>query len=188
MPKALTTQHIIEGCLEGKASFQKELVIKFSGMLYTVCLRYMKSEMEAQDILQDSFIKIFKNIASYDSSRGSFEGWIRKITVNTALKELGKRKLNVTSMSFEIIEHKSEDPWIINKLNADELLSFVRALPDAYRQVFNLSVIEGYSHREIGKMVGIEEGTSRSNLSRAKQILRKKISETKNLSSWAKIS
>lgn len=188
MSKQTSIQNIIEGCLKAKASSQKELVYRYSGILYTVCLRYMRDKMAAQDILQDSFIKIFKNIEKFDAERGSFEAWIRKITVNTAIKELNKRKVDTSSLSYDMMDVRSEDPYILNKFKAEDLLQLVRELPDMYRKVFNLYAIEGYSHKEIAGKLEIEEATSRSNLSRAKGILRKKISATKNLESWAKIS
>jgi len=188
MHQNYTIQEIIKGCLQGKASFQKLLVQKHSAVLYSVCLRYMRDEMAAQDILQDSFIKIFKYIDRFDENRGNFEAWIRKITVNTALKQLDKRKLETSSLSYETVEHPSADPFVISQMNKQDLMKVVMSLPDGYRQVFNMAVIEGYSHKEIGNMLGIAEVTSRSNLSRAKQILRKKISANKNNETWARIS
>jgi len=186
--KQISIQDIIHGCQQGKATSQRALVEKYSGILYTVCLRYMKEEMAAQDILQDSFVKIFRAINTFDPKKGSLEGWMRKITVNTALKQLDKRKLKFSSLSIEALNFTSREHSIVDQLEANDLVSVIRSLPDGYRQVFNLSVIEGYSHREIGKILGIEEVSSRSNLSRAKQILRTKLNSIQSDTSWAKIS
>ena len=180
--------NIITGCKAGKAASQKALVDRYSGLLYSVCLRYMGEEMKAQDVLQESFIRIFKYFNSYNSEKGSLTSWMRKVTVNMALKTLDKRKLDTTSLSVDYNDKVSVAPDAISKMSVDDLMKVVRTLPDGYRQVFNLSVVEGFNHKEIAEKLGIQEVTSRSNLSRAKQILRKKLLNFENNGSWVKIN
>lgn len=186
MKNQLSIEHIVEGCQSGHPGCQQALVHRFSGLLYSVCLRYIGDRDKSQDVLQESFIKIFKYINKFDSNRGSLQGWMRKITVNESLKLLNKKSLDTTSLSVDYNDQVKVAPEAITNISVDDLMTIVRTLPDGYRQVFNLSVIEGYSHKEIGKMLGIAEVTSRSNLSRAKQILRKKLNSSVNNESWAK--
>jgi RNA polymerase sigma-70 factor (ECF subfamily) len=188
MTNQLTIEHIISGCKEGHAKCQQELVHRFSGLLYSVCLRYMGDATKSQDVLQDSFIRIFKYIDTFDSDKGSLQAWMRKITVNVALKSLNKKSLNTTPLSVDYNDKVSVAPDAISNMSAESLMDVIRTLPEGYRQVFNLSVIEGYNHREIGEQLGIAEVTSRSNLSRAKQILRKKLNKYQTNESWAKIN
>ena len=188
MTNQLSIEHIISGCKEGHANCQQELVHRFSGLLYSVCLRYIGDTTKSQDVLQDSFIRIFRYIDKFDSDKGSLQAWMRKVTVNVALKSLSKKSLNTTSLSVDYNDKVSVAPDAISNMSAENLMDVVRTLPDGYRQVFNLSVIEGYSHGEIGEKLGIAEVTSRSNLSRAKQILRKKLNSYQNNESWGKIN
>ncbi len=188
MTNQLTIEDIISGCQDGHAECQQALVHRFSGLLYSVCLRYMGDATKSQDILQDAFIRIFRYIDTFDSSKGSLQGWMRKITVNVALKSLNKKKLDTTSLSVDYNDQISVAPDAITNMSVDSLMDIVRTLPEGYRQVFNLSVIEGYSHKEIGDMLGIADVTSRSNLSRAKQILRKKLKSFQTNESWGKIN
>ena len=147
----------------------------------------MGDETKAKDILQESFIRIFKSFKTFNPERGSLGGWMRKITVNVALRSLSKNRLETSNLSVEHQNKISVNPAVMSKLGVDELLDIVKTLPDGYRQVFNLSVIDGYSHKEIGTMLGIAEASSRSNLSRAKQLLRKKLQAMKNSDSWIKV-
>ncbi len=188
MTDQLKLDHIIEGCRNGKANSQKALVNQFSGLLYSICLRYLGDEAKAKDCLQDSFIRIFKYFKNFDGSKGSLQSWMRKITVNVALKTLNKNKLDTTPLSLDYNDKMSVAPDAVSKMSVDDLMKVVQSLPDGYRQVFNLSVIEGYNHREIAEMLGIQEVTSRSNLSRAKQLLRKKLISFQNSESWVKIN
>ena len=183
----LTIEDIINGCKKGHAECQKALVNRYSGLLYTVCLRYMGDETKSKDVLQDAFIRIFKYINNFDSDKGSLQAWMRKIVVNTALRNLQSKKINTSTLSLDINENASIEPSIIDKMAVDDLMKLIQTLPDGYRQVFNLSVIEGYSHKEIGKMLNIQEVSSRSNLSRAKQLLRTKLLALKKDETWVKI-
>lgn len=183
----LSIEDIIYGCKKGHADCQKALVNRYSGLLYTVCLRYMGDETKSKDVLQDAFIRIFKYIKNFDPGKGSLQAWMRKIVINTALRDLQSKKINTSSLSLDINENASIEPSILDKMAADDLMQLIQALPDGYRQVFNLSVIEGYSHKEIGDMLGIKEVSSRSNLSRAKQLLRTKLLALKKDETWVKI-
>lgn len=137
-----------------------------------VCLRYSKNLEEAEEIMQDGFIRVFKFISQFKSA-GSFEGWIRKIMVNCALQKL-RNQINLRpliSLNTETHDETYEDA-IIETLSGKEMMKFVQALSPAYRMVFNLYYFEGYKHREIAELLGVEEGTSKSNLAQAKRILR----------------
>jgi RNA polymerase sigma-70 factor (ECF subfamily) len=168
---------IIKGCLAGSRRDQELLYRRHSAKLYTVCLQYSGNDEEARDILQEGFIKIFKNLHHY-KYEGSFEGWIRRIVVNTALEKFRNRHNlyrvdDIDSISEPEAEPDNED---YAGLEACDLLYIIRELPPKYRMVFNLFAIEGYSHKEIGNMLNISEGTSKSNLSRARSILQRRIS------------
>jgi len=146
----------------------------------TICRRYAGDRHEAEDMLQESFIKIFKYINQY-KSLGSFEGWIRRITVNTAIEVLQKRKIRFTEIKNVPYESESIDNSVLSDLDAEDLLKVISQLPDGYRAVFNLFVLEGYSHEEIAKMMKIEAATSRSQLSKARAMLREKINSLQKI-------
>lgn len=160
--------------------------MNYSSELLTVARRYVTNNMYAEDVLQESFIKAFDKINHFDEKKGSLGAWLRKIVINTALKNLSK-KCFTQEIYPEVQYDISLHPSIYEKLDAEDLMKVINKLPDGYRQVFNLYVVEGYSHKEIGEMLNIREVSSRSNLSRAKEILRIKIQEHKNFKSWAKI-
>jgi RNA polymerase sigma-70 factor (ECF subfamily) len=150
--------------------------------MYAVCLRYAGSSEEAEDILQEGFIKIFKKLDSF-RSEGSFEGWIRRIFVNTAIEHFRRKRYlqPVTEREENTIEGKGIS--VLDNLAEKDILDLVRQLSPGYRTVFNMYVVEGYTHKEIGDILGISEGTSKSQLSRAKVILQdmvKKFMEQNN--------
>lgn len=168
--------HIITGCKSGKLKFQKKLYDMFAGKLLAVCLRYDKNEGE--DILQESFIKIFKNIKRYEG-KGSFEGWLRRITVNTAITHYHKKNILHKAYNlddFTEFSNASADDNILDLLNAKELMEVINDLPDIYRVTFNLYAIEGYKHHEIADLLKISQGTSKSQVSRARKMIQEKIS------------
>lgn len=167
---------ILRGCLSGNSRDQELLYRRYSARLYAVCLQYSNSREEARDVLQESFIKIFTNLHSYHGA-GSFEGWIRRIVVNTALeKHRNRYYLNkVDDIDNVHVPVSSPIDSDLSGLEAEDLLEFIMELPPKYRMVFNLFALEGYSHKEISDKLGINEGTSKSNLSRARQILQKKV-------------
>jgi RNA polymerase sigma factor (sigma-70 family) len=169
-------KNIINGCLKGSRRDQELLYRRHAAKLYAVCLQYSGNDEEARDILQEGFIKIFENLIHY-KHEGSFEGWIRRIMVNTALERYrSKHTLRRVDDIDQIPEINAEpDNEDYAGLEATDLLGIIRELPPKYRMVFNLFAIEGYSHKEIGKMVNISEGTSKSNLSRARIILQRRV-------------
>jgi RNA polymerase sigma-70 factor (ECF subfamily) len=168
---------IIKGCLAGNRRDQELLYRRYSAKLYAVCLQYSGNDEEARDILQEGFIKIFENLHHY-KYEGSFEGWMRRITVNTALEKFRSRHNLYRVDDIDTLTELDAGPYDddYTGLEADDLLSIIRELPTKYRMVFNLFAIEGYSHKEISKMINISEGTSKSNLSRARVILQRKVS------------
>jgi len=167
--------HIITGCKAGKLKFQRQLYDLYSGRLLSICLRYDKNE--AEDILQDSFIKIFKNIKKYEG-KGSFEGWLKRITVNTAITHYHKK--NILDQAYDIDNFtefsNNYDDGILDLLNAEELMGIINELPEIYRMTFNLYAIEGYKHHEIADLLKISIGTSKSQVSRARKMIQEKIS------------
>jgi len=169
-------KNIINGCLKGSRRDQELLYRRHAPRLYGVCLQYAGNDEEANDILQDGFIKIFENLAHY-KYEGSFEGWIRRIIVNTALEKFRSKHYlyrveDIDKMPELDAEPDNED---YAGLEAIDLLGIIRELPPKYRMVFNLFAIEGYSHKEISQMINISEGTSKSNLSRARVILQRRV-------------
>jgi RNA polymerase sigma-70 factor (ECF subfamily) len=169
-------KEIIKGCLAGNRRDQELLYRRHASKLYAVCLQYSGNTEEARDILQDGFIKIFENLGNY-KHEGSFEGWMRRITVNTALEKFrGRTNLYRVDDIDQLPEPDAEpDNQDYAGLEAADLLEIIRELPPKYRMVFNLYAIEGYSHKEISEMINISEGTSKSNLSRARAILQRRV-------------
>lgn len=172
---------LIKGCLDGDRRMQEHLYQRFAGKMYAVCLRYAGKAEDAQDILQDGFVKIFKNLHMYRGD-GSFEGWIRRIFVNTAIEHY-RRQVNVYSVteSHENLLEANELSAIDN-LSMKDLMKMIQELSPGYRTVFNLYVVEGYSHKEIAEMTGISEGTSKSQLARAKGVLQQIIKKKRTVS------
>jgi RNA polymerase sigma-70 factor (ECF subfamily) len=167
---------IISGCLEGNPTAQEELYHKFASKMFAVCLRYCGDFEEAKDVLQDGFVRIFTNLHQFNE-KGSFEGWIRRIMINTALEKYrDKYYLNRVDNQDERIEIRVEDD-VYEDLSAQDLMKMIQELSPKYRMVFNLYAIEGYSHKEISALLKISEGTSKSNLSRARAILQEKLKE-----------
>jgi RNA polymerase sigma-70 factor (ECF subfamily) len=149
---------------------QRELYNRFAPKMYGVCLRYAANAEEAEDILQEGFIKIFNKISSYRGD-GSFEGWIRRIFVNTAIEHFRKKTYlqPITENEENTVEGKYLS--VLDNLAEKDIIQMVQQLSPGYRTVFNMYVVEGYSHKQIAEMLGISEGTSKSQLSRAKLIL-----------------
>jgi RNA polymerase sigma-70 factor (ECF subfamily) len=185
---SLTPQEekILKGCQAGQAQAQQMLYQLFYGKMMSVCQRYAQDREEAKDILQDGFVKVFANLSHFKSD-GSLEGWVRRIMVNTAINYYHKNKKTQTETSIEddlkeqySLSNSSEDIEAIQKINYEDLLLLVRGLPPAYQTVFNLYVIEGYSHKEIGEMLNINEGTSKSNLAKARMKLQQQIHTLSN--------
>jgi len=169
-------RNIIKGCLAGNRRDQELLYRRHAAKLYAVCLQYSGNDDEARDILQEGYIKIFENLIHY-KNEGSFEGWMRRIIVNTALEKYRSKHNLYRVDDIDLIPEPDAAPETEDYagLEAVDLLDIIRELPPKYRMVFNLFAIEGYSHKEIGQMIKISEGTSKSNLSRARIILQKKV-------------
>ena len=166
---------IWEGCLRNERKYQELLYKVLSPKMTAVCMRYAKDKDEAQDILQEGFIKIFNNLHSY-RNEGSLEGWIRRIMVHTAITRYRKARTMVLVDDFtENQSFEAGNSSNGNSLETTDLLNLIEQLPDAYRSVFNMHAIEGYSHQEIGNSLGISELLSRTTLNRARGILKTKL-------------
>lgn len=171
---------LISRCLDKDPKAQEQLYRRFAPRMYGVCLRYARSKMEAEDILQEGFIKVFNHLKDY-RHEGVFEGWIRRTIVNTAINYYKQKSKEWNEISLEkATETHSFDETAIDKLSAQELLDHIQQLPEGYRIIFNLYVIEGYTHQEIGKILNISENTSKSQLSRARATLQHKITQRKS--------
>lgn len=170
----MTETEIIAGCLKENSTCQHALFNRYARLLMTVCLRFASDTSEAEDMLQESFIRIFENIKQY-RQEGSFEGWLRRITVHTCLRKLQKQRIRFDDRSDPESIGEYIQPQALSVLSEKELIRLISNLPNGYRIVFNLSVIEGYSHDEIAAMLGIEAATSRSQLIKARRLLQKQI-------------
>lgn len=171
---------LIAACKKQNRNAQKELYEQFAPKMMGVCLRYSNNRENAEDLLHDGFIQAFTHISSFQG-KGSFEGWLRKIFVNLALQNFRDEKKSklinsdVNDLNIEIVDHVEENIEDIIGISNSEILKMIAELPQGYRAVFNLYVFEDMSHREIGQMLGITEVASRSQYSRAKSLLKKKI-------------
>jgi RNA polymerase sigma factor (sigma-70 family) len=165
---------IIE-CVNGNARAQRLLFDKFARKMFSVCLRYAKNEEQAEDVLQDGFVKVFGKLKDF-KSEGSLEGWIRRIMVNTALDQIRKNNKQLGDTNIDDVGYKIENnDFIVEKMMAEDLMKMVQAMPDGYKVVFNMFAIEGYSHGEIADTLGISENTSKSQYSRARAYLRERL-------------
>jgi RNA polymerase sigma factor (sigma-70 family) len=167
-------KELVRACLHGNAEMQTALYQRFASKMYGICLRYSRTRAEAEDILQQGFVKVFLNLNRF--REGSLEGWIRKIMINEAISNYRKRKRDIIEIRESITEiQESDDASILSHLQTETLLGWITELPDGCRMVFNLFAIEGYSHAEIGELLKISEGNSRSQYHRARQLLKEKI-------------
>jgi len=168
-------EDFIERCLNNDSKTQGELYKQLAPKMFGICLRYAKNQMEAEDVLQEGFIKVFRYLKDYRND-GSLEGWVRRTMVNTAINFYKKKIKYQKDVSLDQTDPiNNDEESAIDKLSAKELLEVIRELPDGYRMVFNLNVIEGYTHKEIGEMLNISENTSKSQLSRARGVLQEKL-------------
>jgi RNA polymerase sigma factor (sigma-70 family) len=172
-------KELIDQCLKGNPKSQEAFYKHYAPRMYGVCMRYARNTLEADDILQEGFIKVFNFLKDY-RYQGSLEGWIRRIVVNTAINYYRSRLHEWEEVN---IEKAGSSPKLetaeVDNLSTDELLALIQQLPEGYRLVFNLYVIEGYNHQEIGKLLDISENTSKSQLSRARASLQQKIAQRK---------
>jgi RNA polymerase sigma-70 factor (ECF subfamily) len=166
----LNEEALIKACLRGSAQHQRELYERYSGKMFAVCLRYARNSADAADMLQEGFVKVFTKLDQYHF-QGSFEGWIRKIMVNTALRTYQRQRFDMEYSGFEVMPDQAVEPDAIARMSEAELLKVIAQLPDGYRVIFNLVAIEGYSHAEVAQTLGIQESTSRSQLTKARRWL-----------------
>lgn len=168
----LSLNQLIENCKINDTKAQSELYKLFSSKLFSLCLKYSRNYAEAEDNLQDAFLTIYKKIDQF-KNKGSFEGWLKRVTINTVLQQYRNQKV------FDIVNENIIDDTEIDidedTISIDYLLQIIQELPDRYRLIFNLYVLDGYSHKDIATMLDINIGTSKSNLARARQILKKTI-------------
>ncbi|MGY5851226.1 RNA polymerase sigma factor [Salegentibacter sp. F14] len=170
-------EKLIQKCKKQDIKAQEELYQLYAGKLFGLCLKYSSNYQQAEDNLQDGFLTIFEKISQYQD-KGSFEGWMKRIIINTALQKYRKEKyldlINEDLLEEQVIEIDEED------LPVDLLLKLIQELPPRYREVFNLYVLDGYSHKEISDLLNISQGSSKSNLARARGILKERIENHQN--------
>lgn len=160
---------------DGNQKAQRYIYDQHSGVLYSICLRYMGNEEDAKDVFQEGFVKLFDNLMSFRFD-GSFEGWAKRIMVNMALTHLRKRK-PMADVEMENSEEVAYDQDVLSKMGADDLMKLIGELPDGYREVFSLFAIEGYSHKEIAEALEISEGNSKLRMNRARKMLQSRVIE-----------
>ena len=166
---------LVKECIKGNAKAQRLLFDKFSQKMLGVCLRYTKSQDEAEDALQEGFVKAFSKLNDF-SNQGSLEGWIRRIMVNTSLDAIRKNTKFMKDVSIDTVDYQiGNEDFIVEGLNAEDLMKLINSMPEGYKVIFNMFAIEGYSHQEISTTLGISESTSKSQYMRAKGYLRNRL-------------
>ena len=160
--------------MRGNAQCQRSLYERFAGKMYAVCLRYARSSSDASDMLQEGFVKVFTKLEQFHF-QGSFEGWIRRIMINTALRTYQRQRFDQETTGYENLPDMPVEPDAISALSEAELLKLIAKLPDGYRMVFNMVAIEGFSHAEAADLLGIQESTSRSQLTKARRWLSEQV-------------
>lgn len=172
---------LIESCIKGDRAAQKVLYDRLAPRMFSVCIRYVGDREQAEDILQEGFVTLFTHLADY-KGEGAFEGWARKIFVTTALMELRRKDALKMSEDLDAVRGmKTEAVTQIQSIGYKDLMKVITQLPPGFRTVFNMYAIEGYSHKEIGEILGISETTSRTQLSRARTWLQNKLKEIEDV-------
>jgi RNA polymerase sigma factor (sigma-70 family) len=179
IPLFTSETQLVKACQNGEPKAQKRVYEKYAPKMNAICKRYLADEMEAEDAMIDGFMRVFDKISTF-KMEGSFEGWVKRIMVNECLMLLRSKKKEGFSVGYDQIINETEVQNIETNLEANELLKIINGLPTGFRTVFNLFAIEGFSHAEIAKELNISEGTSKSQLSRARVILQNKILNTEN--------
>jgi RNA polymerase sigma factor (sigma-70 family) len=174
LDRTFTIDSLLDGCKKGDRKAQESLYKALASKMMGVCMRYAKDTFEAEDILQMGFVKVFQKVTEFRSD-GSFEGWIRRIMVNTAIETYRKNLRSLNVVDIDEVYDQPQSTFDMGKLELNDLMKLVQQLSNGYRIVFNMYAIEGYSHKEIAKELGISEGASKSQLSRARAILKDKI-------------
>ncbi|MEZ4757627.1 MAG: sigma-70 family RNA polymerase sigma factor [Flavobacteriales bacterium] len=172
----LSERELVQGCLNADRRCQELLYKRFSRRMYAVCLRYARHELEAQDLLQEGFIRVYEKLVGF-RHQGSLEGWIRRIMVHTAINTYRKKSFQQERFGLEHLPEEPVDALALDQLGEQEVLRLVQALPEGYRAVFNLYAIDGYDHAEIAAMLGFGESTSRSQLAKARRMLQQRLNE-----------
>ncbi len=168
---------LVKNCINGDPKAQRALFEMYAPKMLSVCLRYAKSTEQAEDVLQDAFVKVFSKLEKFNGE-GSLEGWIRRIMVNTSLDQIRKEAKFRDNVSWDDVDFKVEnDSFILEGLMAEDLLKLINSMPQGYKMVFNLFAIEGYSHKEIAAELNISENTSKSQYSRARTYIQTKLEE-----------
>lgn len=169
----MSDEELVLRCIRKEGPAQEHLFKCFSGRMLGLCSRYTDSIEEAEDIMQEGFVKIFQKIESF-RNQGSLEGWMKRIMINTALDNFRKNKNFRYNIDIDTIEYTSEtNLHVLESIGAKDLMKLIKSMPKGFRTVFNLYAIEGYAHKEIGEMLGISESTSKSQYSRARVYLQK---------------
>lgn len=174
--KSKNEEELIQACLKGDRKAQKDLYTRYASKMMGVCVRYIKNRDDAEDVLISAFMKIFEKLHTFQME-GSFEGWIRRIMVNDCLMWIRKNKYMYVEVDADQAPADPNLTVLENHLHEEELLAMIQQLPEGYRTVFNLYVIEGYSHKEIADLLSINENTSKSQLSRARVYLQKQLAQ-----------
>ena len=172
----MTEKQLIDGCLNGERKAQEKLYNLYSRKMMGVCLRYVGDRETARDMLQEGFIRVFTSLHLY-SGAGQLEAWMRMIFVNCTIEHLRKKDFLRDAVDLDSIKDLTEEETAVSKIDAGRIMELIQKLPSGFRTVFNLYAIEGYSHREVGEMLHISEGTSRSQYARARQMLQEQIRE-----------
>jgi len=167
---------LVDQCKKGNADAQEKLYAQYSKQMYVICLRYTRSQLEAEDVLQEAFIKVFDKIDQFKGET-SIGGWIKRIVVNTALNSQRSKLYMFPMTDVEQLTSYQEEELTLSGFHLEELLVMIRSLPEGCQVIFNLYAIEGYAHKEIAKQLNISEGTSKSQYARAKQLLKNMINQ-----------
>jgi RNA polymerase sigma factor (sigma-70 family) len=176
---AVSDETLVRECIAGNRQYQEMFYKKFCWKMMGVCMRYSKNKEEAEDFLQEGFVKVFTHLHTF-KAKGSLEGWIRRIVVNTILDGMRKKSLMFKVVDIEEAGNEVRADDLLSEISVQDLVAMIQELAPGYRTVFNLFAVEGYTHKEIGTRLGISEGTSKSQFAMARKILREKIDEQFN--------
>lgn len=185
--KSTLETDLVKACKKQNAKAQRMLYEKYAPSMLGLCRRYVKGELEAEDVMIKGFMKVFSKIELFEG-KGSFEGWMRRIMINESLGYIRKNKAMYLETDIEAADKEPDFDKMSTALETKDLLKMISELPSGYRTIFNLYAIEGYSHKEIGELLGINENTSKSQLSRARMHLQRKLLETENIVEKKKIN
>lgn len=174
----MTDELLVTGCLRDDSRYQQALYDKYKVEMFMLCLRYAANRAEAEDLLQDGYMQVFKDLRQFDASRGSLQGWVRKVVLNKVLQHLRKKKLLFSNAEIgDMANHLPDQEDILSELSAKDIVQLIQRLPEGYRVVFNLYMVEGYSHQEIADLLGSSVSTSKTQLYKARQALQRSVAE-----------